>query len=79
VFVFEVWRGRRRIWLAGMERPEALLAAVMQLESRSSGARLADVILHLKICLEERDDAFSVTGLWLDGADFDREKYETFY
>jgi hypothetical protein len=58
-----------------MERPEALFAAVMQLESRLRGVQLADIVLRLRIsCDAEKTPPLRVTGLWLQGADYDRER-----
>jgi hypothetical protein len=64
------------VWLPGMERPEALFASVMQLESRLRGVQLADVELRLRISCdgEETPPPLRVTGLWLQGADYDRER-----
>jgi hypothetical protein len=64
------------VWLPGMERPEALFASVVQLESRSRGVRLADVELRLRISCdaEKTQPPLKVTGLWLHGAHYDRER-----
>lgn len=82
--IYQVWPLRvavgscLHVWLPGMERPEALFASVMQLESRLRGVQLADIVLQLRVsCDDEQTPPLRVTGLWLQGADYNRERWET--
>ncbi|CAB3376481.1 Hypothetical predicted protein [Cloeon dipterum] len=59
------------LWMPGMERPEALFASMIQIESRSRGVSLSEVSLQLQIDPGKKFSVVTVCGLWLDGADFD--------